>query len=263
MASKLSAQRAAVTRSLSTSVEQNGKEIAAALEPVLFPDGVPESLTVEAVVLALGAAPMRLYGVLADTDTALSKELSDDESYRDGRDDSVAQLRVDWQRTQGAMIAGWGPDVLRQVDLAGEMPRDPDQLVQRGRGAADLVETAPLGDPEIPTDRAAVAAHLRGSTDRVASFLDHVSRERREEQAARQKRDEADDDLRRVYVGFADAFAGFATAVARPGVAQRVRPTARRRAGLPEEEDILATDPALNDPAATDPAADPSTDPNG
>lgn len=125
------------------------------------------------------------------------------------------------------------------------MPTDPDPLAQKALAAADLIETADLGAPEIPVDRPAVAAYLRASATHVSTSLDHVSREKREEQAARLKRDEADALLRRVYAGFADALAGLASAVGLVDVAQRVRPTARRRAGLPEEEDVVVADPAV------------------
>lgn len=88
-----------VIRSLSSSVEQNGAAIAEPLEMVLFPDGVPENLSVAMVIDALGRAPLRLYSNLAAADGDLTKELSDDQPYRDQRDEGVAKLRVDWQRT--------------------------------------------------------------------------------------------------------------------------------------------------------------------
>lgn len=246
MASKLTAQRAAVIRSLTSSVRQHGDPIAASLEQRLFPDGVPPGLTLAMVIAALAAAAEREYGRLAMVDVALAKELTDDAQYRDERDDSVADLRVVVQRSRDAMSAGFGKAAISKVGLEGRQPDVPDQLVQLARAAADLVESAELGAPALPTDRAAVAAQLRAGADRVDRSLGDVSREEREAQTLRNERDRIDLEVRRVYGGFADAFAGFASAVGLDEIANRVRPTARRRAGLPEEEDVL------------DPPVDPS-----
>lgn len=248
MASKLVIKRAALIRFLVTSIRQHGDAMAVPLRQLLFPDGVPPDLTLEMVLQAFADAAEREYGVLATADVELSKELSDDLGYREERDESADELRVTVQRGRGAMTAGWGPSVLAKVGLAGEMPEDPAELAQVARAAADLVETAELGAPSLPTDRPAMASQLRESASRADRALTDVTREEREAQDLRSRRDGADAIVRRVYVGFADAFAGLAIAVGRDDVASRVRTTARRRAGQPEEQDLAVTDPVAGDP---------------
>lgn len=251
MASKLVSKRGAVIRFLITSIRQHGDAMAVPLRQLLFPDGVPPDLTLEMVLQAMADAAEREYGVLATADIELSKELSDDLGFREVRDDSTDDLRTTVQRGRGGMVAGFGPSVLAKVGLAGEMPEDAAELAQVARAAADLVETAELGAPSLPIDRAAVASQLRESAARADRAHIDVIREEREAQDVRSRRDDADALARRVYVGFADAFAGLAIAVGRGDVASRVRTTARRRAGEPEQEDLAVTDPVDGDP--TDP----------
>lgn len=251
MASKLYIHRASVILSLTTSIDQHGEEVAARLEEELFPDGVPPNLTTALFLAAFAAAARREVEELGVADVELTKELADDGAYRNERDDAGDDQRVTVQRGRAAMIAGFGEAVLAKVGLDGEMPRDPSQLAQVSRAAADLVETAELGEPLLPTDRAAVATQLRTGAERVDRSIADVRREEREAQDLRMKRDGQDAKVRRLYSGLADAFAGFATAVGLHEVARRVRPTARRRAGLPEAEDVLVTDPIVTDPTTT------------
>lgn len=253
MTTKLIVNRAAVIRSLTSTVDQNADEIAEPLTQKLFPDGVPPDLTVHAFLYALATVAARDYQDLATADLELAKELSDDPAHREERDDAHADLRVTTQRARGAMIAGFGEQVLAQLGLDGELPENADALAQTARAAADRIETAELGEPLMPIDRAIVASQLRAAAARVERSLSDVQREEREAQQARSRRDEADAKLRRVYAGFADVFAGFAYAIGRDDVASRVRPTSRRRAGLPEEEDVVGTDPTPADPTPSDP----------
>ena len=51
-----------------------------------------------------------------------------------------------------------------------------------------------------------------------------------------------------VYPGIADSAAALFTLAGRPELAERVRPTARRRSGVPEEEDTESTTPAPPEP---------------
>lgn len=245
MTSKLHADRTDVVRSLTSSIDENGEEVAARIEEVIFPEGAPPNLTVAIFLVALAAAVQREVDGLGAADSALVKELADDEGYRDTRADATDDARVVVQRGRAAMVAGYGAGAPAKVGLDGEMPRDATQLAQVAKTSADLVESAELGEPVLPTDRAAVAAQLRAAGVRVDRSLADVSREEREAQTLRRKRDEQDAKVRRLYGGFADAFAGLAAAAGLHEVARRVRPTTRRRAGLPEAEDVVVTDPTL------------------
>jgi hypothetical protein len=240
--SKMVADRMAVNRSLTSSVEQHGGAVAEPLAQLLFPDGVPDQLTFVMLIAALGAASDRAHAATADADLALSEELSDDTEARDARDGAHDNLGVALQRAKGAAIAGWGQRGAERLGLA-TISDDGDQRIMQARASSSLFTTASLEAPAIPIDRAQLATQLTEAADRLEEALTSVKREEREAQAARSARDTADAKARRVYTGFADAFAGFAYAVGLDDVAARVKPTARRRAGLPEDTDVLPTDP--------------------
>ena len=57
-------------------------------------------------------------------------------------------------------------------------------------------------------------------------------------------RDQALDALRQAYSHIADAYAAYAALVGMHDVADRVRPTAKRRNGTPEPADTQPADPA-------------------
>jgi hypothetical protein len=253
--SKQVANWALVTRTVSSALEQHGADLAVQLERELFPDGAPAGLTVAGVLEAMSGALRRRLEETRRLDRALAVERADDPAARDERDAAIAELRAALLGARGAVEGAFGPAAATRTGLAGRLPDNPDQLVQRARAAADLLSEAELGEPAsgIRIDGAAVAARLRGGAERLAMALEAVQREAREEQERLDARNRAVEGLSRCYSGIADATAGFLTVVDRAEVADRVRPTARRRSGLPEPDDEPAADPAADGPDAPAP----------
>ena len=107
-----------------------------------------------------------------------------------------------------------------------------------------------------------VRPELTPLSDLLASALSDVARDLRETQMAQSQRNEAVDRWRQNYSMVANLIEGLLRAAGFHHVADRVRPTRRRRAGETEPEDTLQ--PPIGDapadgivtpsPAPTDPA---------
>jgi hypothetical protein len=110
--------------------------------------------------------------------------------------------------------------------------------------SAQLREEA-LGKPTddlIPVDLDRLRGRLIEAADKLATGLDHIERERREAQQTLLQRNTASSEWARVYAGVGDAFVALASLAGFDDVAQRIKPTARRRAGRPESSDGEASD---------------------
>ena len=247
--SLLVANRAAITRTVSTAAEKRAEELAALLGPMLFPDGVPLNLTLIDFILALGSLLRSTQHGLEAKDRLLAKELGDDVAARDSRDAQRTHTRGSLIGTR-AMIEGlFGPIGLARAGLTSAIPTDNDAVVQLCASAAHQIEVNDLGTAEgVTIDRPALAAKLRNDGQALGATLDHHQTEQRETQAARAERDKEAELWLRVYPGVADVLAGLAFLVGRNDIADRVRPTARRRAGEPVVVDLEPTDPVVGDP---------------
>ena len=240
-----------VTRTVESALEQQGPELARELEKELFPDGPPADLTLAAVLEAMRAALHRRLEKARDEDLALAVERADDPAARDRRDEAIDALRATLMAARSTIEGLFGDDAVVRTGLDGRLPDSPDALVQEARAAASILADTDLGEPApgVQFDGAQFAAQLRESADRLAEALRAVQRESREEQQAMHARDESVAALSACYRGIAGATVGLATTVGRDDVAERVRPTARRRSGLPEPAD----QPPPASPAAAEP----------
>jgi hypothetical protein len=247
--SKLVADRAAITRTVTSAAEKRAEEIAAPLEALLFPEGVPDTLTLVGVILAIGALLRRTQAGLEAKDRLLAKELGDDVAAREARDAQRTQTRntVVGMRT---MIEGmFGLAGLVRAGLSAPIPAGNDEVIQLAVSAAEQIELNELGSAEgVTLDRAALAGKLRGAAQAFDLTLELHQDEERETQIARGERDRQAELWLQVYPGVADVLAGLAFMVGRTDIADRVRPTARRRAGEPEPIDLEPTDPRVGDP---------------
>ena len=86
------------------------------------------------------------------------------------------------------------------------------------------------------------AQAIQDAIDAVNTALGNVDREKREAQLTLQAKNDATALLSAGYQGIADAATGLYVLAGRPDHADQIRPTARRRAGLPEPEDLPPDD---------------------
>jgi hypothetical protein len=249
--SLLVANRADIARTVTTAGEQCAEEIAALLDSLLFPDGVPPVVTTRELILALVALLVRNQAKLEEKDMLLAKELGDDVMARDARDAQHIHTRAAVIGIRTVIDGMFGPVGLARAGLSAAVPTNNDALVQLATSAAHQIETNDLGTAEGMTlDRPSLAGKLRASAQAFRTTLDMTKTELRETQVARAERDQQAEVWLEIYPGVADILAGLASIAGRTDIADRVRPTARRREGVPEPIDLEpVTDPLVGGPS--------------
>ncbi len=231
-----------VGRTVVTAIRHFGPDFAGKLEEELFPDGPPEHLTMEKVLAALADALDRRLAAVSDADQALAAERADDDGFREARDEAWTALRSLVMGSRASVEGGYGADAAVRVGLDGPLPDNADQLVGQARTVAKLLTPANLGEPgPVPgasIDPATLAAAFRAGADTLDGALTDVRSDQRENQDALNARDTALSALSSGYRGAANIMVGVAFLVGRPDVADRVRPTATRRMGRPDPQDV-------------------------
>ncbi|HZF47381.1 MAG TPA: hypothetical protein VE093_01965 [Polyangiaceae bacterium] len=259
--SKMVADRTAVARTVLSSIEVHGAEISADLTAILFPGGPPNPLTVKAFVSALHDALAASVKDLCDADLAHAQELADDDAPRAARDAAVAQLRDQVIGLRGTLSSVYGPAILKAYGLAGETPEDPNLLLHRAENTAALLASKPITEKPkqdgVTLDISKLVAALNAKSKELKDALDAVKREERQGQLTRSRRDQASNTVSARYQGVADAMTGLYELTGRADLADLVRPTARRRAGLVEEADVNAGGECAT-PRATPAASEPA-----
>ncbi|UQA62623.1 hypothetical protein [Polyangium aurulentum] len=250
--SKMVSDRAVIARTVRSSLKIHGPEIAPELEKLLFPQGAPAKLTVGDFVQALGDSLDRYVDALAAADSNHSVELADDDGYRILRDERIAELRNLFSSLRDLVVRNYSLTVAAAYGLTVTLPEDPQQLLTSTRNAVKTLRERPLVEPprnkSLKLDPNAAADDLEAHAKALEKALDDVERERREAQVTQSAKDALMGRWAVIYPGIADSAAALFTLAGRPELAERVRPTARRRSGVPEEEDTEATTPAPPEP---------------
>jgi len=109
----------------------------------------------------------------------------------------------------------------------------------------------------VTLDISKLVAALNAKSKELKDALDAVKREERQGQLTRSRRDQASNTVSARYQGVADAMTGLYELTGRADLADLVRPTARRRAGLVEEADVNAGGECAT-PRATPAASEPA-----
>ncbi|APR83467.1 Hypothetical protein A7982_08816 [Minicystis rosea] len=252
---KLVSGRVAISRTVLSSVDVHGADVAEVLAGILFPQGAPPALTVPGLLTALHDALESATGAMTEADVAHARELSDDEAPRLARENGIAALRAQMIGLRATFTTVYGAGILGAYGLVGETPEDPESILQRAASTAQLLKSRPITEtprqPGITIDAPALGDALLARAVELRGALGDIRREEREAQMTLARRDEAVAIWNKRYQGVADIITGIYELVGRADLADRVRPTARRRAGLTEDAD---TTPAPNPPAPAQPA---------
>lgn len=247
--SKLIADRTAILRTVRTALHIHGPEIAVDLEKLLFPGGAPQNLTVQGFLTALENTLGRYGEALIAADETHAAELADDGGYRAKREACIHELRNYHTTLRDLFIRNYGPEVAAAYGLSGALPEDTQVLLNTTKNAAKLLRSRPLTEvarnKSLKLDPLAAADDLDAHNAALAASLDDIEREKREAQVTLSAKDAQIARWPVVYSGAADAAAALFVLGGRPELAEKVRPTARRRAGTPEAEDT--TVPASGD----------------
>jgi hypothetical protein len=219
----------------------HGPEIVTDLEKLLFPDGVPQNLTVQGFLTALENALSRYGDALISADETHAAELADDGGYRAKREACIQELRNYHTSLRDVVVRNYGPEVAVAYGLAGALSEDAQVLLNTTKNAAKLLRSRPLTEvarnKSLKLDPILAADDLDAHYATLAQSLDDVEREKREAQVTLSAKDAQIARWPVVYSGAADAAAALFVLGGRPELAEKVRPTARRRAGTPEADD--------------------------
>ncbi len=240
-ASKMVSDRVLVSRTVLSSLKTHGPVISADLETLLFPNGSPQDLTLDDVIRALHDALARGVQAMSDADMAHSAELADDDEPRAARDACIAKLRAAIVTLRTNLTHLYGSEILSAFAIPNELPSEPARLLQSARNIESQLRERPITEtPKLQgfaLDPMAIADGLAAMRKALEASLADVTREAREAQLTLQCKNEAMRRWSSLYQGVANVATGlFLMANQRP-LAERVRPTARRRAGLPEQDD--------------------------
>jgi len=246
--SRMVADRVAITHTVVAAIEVHGPGAAPALDALLFPNGVPPGMTMGDVVTALGQLLGRLTMSLVESDQAHTNELADDDGYRKRREQTIADLRGQLVALRTAFTNNYDVSVAAEYGLAAALPDDNQSLIHTAGSVERLLRTRPLIEKPkmkgLMIDPVLSADDLRAAADAMQTALGDVEREKREAQATLDKKNTELETWGRRYPAIADLTSLLFILADRPALAERVKPTARRRAGLPESEDLPTDAPA-------------------
>ncbi len=186
-------------------------------------------------------------------------EQADDVVLDSARNESRDALLTLYQRVRARVEAALGDDGLARYGLDSPAPRPPMQLRSRVETTIGLLREDPvdledgLGDPVSTTT---IAEKLEAALAPLASALDGLRREERENEGALTARDRAIEAWMVVYQGVATTLSGLYRLADRHDLASRIRPTARRTSG--KDQAPRAADATPTSDASTAPTTSPS-----
>jgi hypothetical protein len=258
--SKMAASRLAVTATVTSSASVHGSQIAETLHAALFPEGPHKPELTQKFVEALGLYLDRAALEVQEADLRHAAELLDDEEPRQRRDALAAQLTASLLGQRDTVAALYGGETVRSYGLADALPTQPAQLCQRARVVLALLRKQPIAAKPLRTGvtvkATALADELDPLIEQLGAALDDVQRESREAQLTQERKTHAAEAWQTAYQGVTYAFYGLYLLAGRKDLADRIEPTARRRAGLPEDGD--KPEPAPSPVAPPSPPAPPA-----
>ena len=235
--SKTVADRLGISEQVIQAVEVQGPKVADAITNNLGAS-LPREVVVRAVMGWLGRHLRGAHDALREADLAHAMELTDDAMPRRARDQANAALRAVLIAASNVVRGTYGEPFSESVGLEAPLQVRPDLLVAQARGIVRSVRGAAAPAPVTPgvsVDLAALAHGIEVAGSALADSLASVLREEREAQSTLSTRDEAMSRFERVYAGVAEIFCGFCTLAGFDDLSAKARPTARRRAGIPDE----------------------------
>jgi len=200
------------------------------------------------IASAIGAANANLEAA----ENTYTGEQADDPPVRKQRDDAATEVAQRWTDVKTQVARRFGAAAVREYGLEGELPATPDALSKQTGNAAKLLRAkprthaSPLG--EFTTE--AAAAYLEVAQAPLAAALTAVTTEAKELQDALGRRDAATAEWRDIYQASATLLEGYLRLGKRLDLADRVRPTARRAAGL-EVSPPAPVEPTPSEPTPT------------
>jgi hypothetical protein len=237
-----------ITRNLNWALQAHLDPVVQKAGEILFPGGVPPGVDMRAVCLSFIELLQRSADDVAQRDRDVARERSEDDTARAKRDEAVGNTRGGLFSVRDAASSAFGADVLSTIGLSGRIPDQAEPLLTFTRNVATnlpALATRPFIKPFVQLNVMSAGAELTLLADLLESALADVARDMRETQMAQSQRNESVDRWRQNYSMVANLIEGLLRAAGFHHVADRVRPTRRRRAGETEPEDTL--EPPIGD----------------
>ena len=148
---------------------------------------------IEGAVLADAELLERRCAGLRAANRELERELSDDAAVLAARDAAAESVRVTLVDVRELVQTNCGDVALREAGFVGNTPRDPAALEELGATVHDNLTKKPPKSMRkgVRFDAKAAVEGLDAQVAALATANGDVRREKREEQGARQRRDEA------------------------------------------------------------------------
>jgi len=239
--SKLIADRVAISRTVLASLNEHTPEIAKELEALLFPEGTPKSLTTADFLHALRDVLSRSTEAMFAADLAHTRELADDDAPRALAEERIEVLRALLLSLRTTLASTYGVPVAAAYGIPSQIPDDTEVLIRVASTVERLLRERPLIEP--PKIKSLAIAPLAVSEDLGFAIVDlkralaDVAREKREAIVSQSTKNLSMARWQSMYQGVTEAACGLYALAGQGALAEGIRPTARRLAGLPEEED--------------------------
>jgi hypothetical protein len=251
-ASQMIADRVAISNTVLAAIDNHGPEIAPALDILLFPAGVPVNLTMAGVLQAIRQFLANTTHTLVAVDTAHAVELQDDDPARKHREECIGDLRAYLVSLRSTLSTNYSPDTASAYGCNGALPEDPHTLVKLATNIEQLLRSRPLNESpkkkSLAINPIEAADDVKETREALENALGDVEREKREAQLTQAAKNVAMTNWASVYPRSADAVAALFALAGREELANAVKPTARRRAGLVEAEDTATPQPPAAPP---------------
>lgn len=209
---------------------------------LIFSGQAPLQITPQELCTAIGRTLLQRMEEEREADMALALDEFETKEARMMRDEAFGTKSERMRALRSGLQASYGDHTLEMYGMKEAVPNTPNNLVPYAINVASRLEKRPITQPPrafMPAfDSISIAADLRTMIHDLQHGIDQVGRETREDQLARAKRDEARDVSWRTYQALTTTVEGLFRLIGRDDLGDRVRLTKRRRAGLPEQEDL-------------------------
>ncbi len=268
---KTDANQLSYSATVRAAYEVHGKRIAEKAGAVLFKGKKRKRLDLVTVTEDILELLSEAEAELNATAAAHADELADDDPLREERDEIKLEINDDLLRAKSMISGAFGPKFLSRLGLDRPLEDRPDLVQKVAAGVVRLlrkVKKPAQSFAGAKVDFVQIADNGGVKVGRLAGLLSSLKREEREAQQTMVARDQAAAHWRLVVTLAGGWLEGLARIAGENRIADLVRPTERRRAGIQgaagdvvdggAEDATDATDTDATDADATDTDADPN-----
>ncbi|MBA2663236.1 MAG: hypothetical protein H0U74_13165 [Bradymonadaceae bacterium] len=240
--SKTTVDRERITKNVVDAVEHHLIPMADEVVGTICPQKPAQDVSVAEFLSSIGFTITRKMAAARQADMEHALDEHETNEARALRDEAFGTKTERMRAYRRGLQASYGDALLTTYGMGEPVPNVPHRLVPYADNVAMRMEKRPLVEaprPGMPVfDIESIAVDIRTMSKALDVALAAVGRETREDQLARAKRDKAREDSWRTYQALTTCVEGLFRLISRDDLAERVRLTNRRRAGLPEPSDL-------------------------